>query len=150
MRFVENGVQLPLGGPWKTATARSTYSHYFADTAAGRPASSAAARAGQGMIPVLPRGAAGKIAEIEQLAIRTRSRRYEKLRWTRCGSRLCRRAASVARAIGVLADRYYTGMQGNDPKGDYPSHKDCNRVEHGRQTTNAPASNYGHPTSRIS
>ena len=45
----------------------------------------------------------------------------------------------------ALADRYYSGMQGNDPKGDYSFfHKGCNRVEHGRQTTNMPPSNYGH------
>ena len=36
-------------------------------------------------------------------------------------------------------------MQRNDPKGDYTFfHKGCNRVEHGRQTTNMPPSNYGH------
>jgi hypothetical protein len=44
-----------------------------------------------------------------------------------------------------LSNRYYTGMQGNDPKGDYSFfHKDCNRVEHGKQTTNNKPSNYGH------
>ena len=36
-------------------------------------------------------------------------------------------------------------MQRNDPNGDYTFfHKDCNRIEHGRQTTNMPRSNYGH------
>jgi hypothetical protein len=35
VRFVENGVQLPLGSAlWKTASGRGTYSHYFADTTA--------------------------------------------------------------------------------------------------------------------
>jgi hypothetical protein len=47
--------------------------------------------------------------------------------------------------LTALADRYYSGMQRNDPKGDYSFfHKACNRIEHGRQTTNMPPSNYGH------
>ena len=47
--------------------------------------------------------------------------------------------------LAALVNRYYTGMQGNDPHGDYSFfHKDCNRVEHGRQTTNNAPSNYGH------
>ena len=42
VRFVENGVQLPLGSAlWKTASGRGTYSHYFADTRPSKPGSSA-------------------------------------------------------------------------------------------------------------
>src|SRR5215471_10151984 len=37
VRFVENGVALPLGSAlWKTASGRGTYTHYFADVSAGQ------------------------------------------------------------------------------------------------------------------
>jgi hypothetical protein len=150
VRFVENGVQLPLGTAlWKTATARGTYSHYFADITAQQVGFIGTLREhGQGMILVLRLAVQqGKIAEIEQLAIRTRNvDEYEKLKMDPLWLSPVPAAQRLSRErIGALADRYYTGMQGNDPKGDYSFfHKNCNRVEHGRQTTNAPASNYGH------
>jgi hypothetical protein len=36
------------------------------------------------------------------------------------------------------ANMYFSGMQQNDGKGDYPFTDDCNRIENGMQTTNAP------------
>ena len=36
------------------------------------------------------------------------------------------------------AKMYFSGMQQNDGKGDYPFTDDCNRIENGMQTTNAP------------
>ncbi len=38
----------------------------------------------------------------------------------------------------VTANKYFTGMQENDGKGDYPFTDDCNRLENGNQSTNAP------------
>jgi len=36
------------------------------------------------------------------------------------------------------ANKYFTGMQQNDGKGDYPFADDCNRIENGTFTTNVP------------
>jgi hypothetical protein len=36
------------------------------------------------------------------------------------------------------ANMYFSGMQQNDGKGNYPFTDDCNRIENGMQTTNAP------------
>ncbi len=36
------------------------------------------------------------------------------------------------------ANMYFSGMQQNDGKGVYPFTDDCNRIENGMQTTNAP------------
>jgi hypothetical protein len=150
VRFVENGVQLPLGSAlWKTATARGTYSHYFADTTAEQAGFIGTLREhGEGMILVLRLAVQqGKIAEIEQLAIRTRNvDEYEKLKMDPLWLASAPESQRLSREqLASLVDRYYTGMQGNDPNGDYSFfHKDCNRIEHGRQTTNAPPSNYGH------
>jgi hypothetical protein len=38
----------------------------------------------------------------------------------------------------ATADKYFTGMQQNDGKGDYPFADDCNRIENGGQATNVP------------
>ena len=38
----------------------------------------------------------------------------------------------------ATANKYFTGMQRNDGKGDYPFADDCNRIENGMQTTNRP------------
>jgi hypothetical protein len=45
--------------------------------------------------------------------------------------------ASRAELIAT-ANKYFSGMQKNDGKGDYPFADDCNRLENGMQTTNAP------------
>lgn len=37
-----------------------------------------------------------------------------------------------------VANMYFSGMQQNDGKGDYPFADDCDRLENGMQTTNAP------------
>ena len=38
----------------------------------------------------------------------------------------------------ATANKYFSGMQKNDGKGDYPFADDCNRIENGGQSTNAP------------
>jgi hypothetical protein len=150
VRFVENGVQLPLGTAlWETASGRGTYSHYFADTTAEQAGFIGTLREhGQGMILVLRLAVRdGKISDIEQLAIRTHNvDEYENLKMDPLWLAPVPEAQRLPRdRLAALVNRYYTGMQGNDPHGDYSFfHKDCNRVEHGRQTTNNAPSNYGH------
>jgi hypothetical protein len=150
VRFVENGVELPLGSAlWRTATGRGTYSHYFADVAAGQAGFIGTLREhGKGLILVLRLAVdGGQIKEIEQLAIRAGNvNEYEQMKPDPLWSAPVPEQARISRdQLTALANRYYTGMQRNDPKGDYSFfHKDCNRIEHGRQTTNMPPSNYGH------
>lgn len=150
VRFVENGVSLPLGAALgRSATGRGTYSHYFADVAAGQAGFIGTLREhGKGLILVLRlRVEGGRISEIEQLAIRSGNvEEYERLKPDPLWNAAVPAPARLPRAqLVALANRYYTGMQRNDPKGDYSFfHKDCNRIEHGRQTTNMPPSNYGH------
>jgi len=102
-RFVENGVQLPLGSAlWKTASGRGTYSHYFADTTAEQAGFIGTLREhGQGMILVLRLAVQqGKIAEIEQLAIRTRNvDEYEKLKMDPLWLAAVRTRSSCSRAV---------------------------------------------------
>jgi hypothetical protein len=50
----------------------------------------------------------------------------------------------------AVADSYLSGMQGNDPNGDYSFfHDECDRWEHARQTTNHDPEAYGHSTDTV-
>jgi hypothetical protein len=41
----------------------------------------------------------------------------------------------------ATANKYFSGMQQNDGKGEYPFADDCNRIENGSLTTNQPPRN---------
>jgi hypothetical protein len=50
----------------------------------------------------------------------------------------------------AVANRYLSGMERNNPNGDYSFfHDDCDRWEHARQTTNHDPAAYGHSTDRV-
>ena len=110
VRFVENGVELPLGSAlWRTASGRGTYSHYFADVAAGQAGFIGTMREhGKGIILVLRLAVADRtITAIEQLAIRTGNvDEYEKLSpdplWTAAVPEAKRQSRD---ALVALADR---------------------------------------------
>jgi hypothetical protein len=84
----------------------------------------------------------GRIAEIEQVVERNEmtAQRVEALGSPReafstpipAGERMSR-ADLIA-----TANKYFTGMQRNDGKGDYPFHPRCNRIENGGRSTNVP------------
>jgi len=92
----------------------------------------------------------GKIAEIETQISRDAlgAARYEKMGqpedvWLQTVPP----AQRISRAQMIAqANKYYTGMERNDPKGDYSFFdKDCNRLEHALQTTNVKTGEaYGH------
>ncbi len=148
--FVENQQVLKLGdGLWRTVTGLGKYRHYFADPEMGQA----------GLIGVVEESGAkiifdmrlaiadGKIKEIETLAIRSPATLYEEhgapapkfLETIPPEQRLPREE------LARIANKYFTGMQGNDPKGDYTFfHPQCDRWEHGLQTTNKTGVKYGH------
>ncbi|TAJ93658.1 MAG: hypothetical protein EPO31_05600 [Gammaproteobacteria bacterium] len=148
--FVENQQVLKLGdGLWRTVTGLGKYRHYFADPEMGQA----------GLIGVVEESgtkiifdmrlaiADGKIKEIETLAIRSPATLYEEhgapapkfLETIPPEQRLPREE------LARIANKYFTGMQGNDPKGDYTFfHPQCDRWEHGLQTTNKTGVKYGH------
>ena len=95
-------------------------------------------------------------------------RRHHGDRAVRCAQRRCGQARRRARATGPIvhaagaqktkrmsrvdlvatANAYFTGMQQNDGKGEYPFAADCNRIENGMQTTNRPSAARGATQSR--
>jgi hypothetical protein len=155
--FAENDQRLELGqGTWQTITGLGNYRHYFADVAGGQA----------GLITVLEENgtkiiydlrlaiANGAITEIEGLAIRDpngaalyeeRGAPHPKFLETIPPEQRLPREQLIA-----IGNSYLSGMENNDPNGDYSFfHDECDRWEHARETTNQDPTEYGHSTDRV-
>ena len=153
VKYAENDQPLPLGaGEWQIAGPPGKYRHVFADPQSGQVAAiTTIAEHGVGAIYVVRlKVQNGKIGEIETQISRDAlgAARYEKMGqpehvWLEAvpPDRRISRAMLIAET-----NKYYSGMERNDPKGDYSFFdKDCNRLEHATQTTNLKtAEAYGH------
>jgi len=153
VRFVENGQALTLGqGSWASIDGLGTYRHIFADPQAGAVAAIVTARENGGLVilDLVLQVANHRITGVETEVVRDPigAARYEKLAapeplWLQPVAP----ADRISRpALIATADKYFQGMQRNDPKGDYSFFDpDCNRLEHAQQTTNVKtAQPYGH------
>ena len=148
VKFTEDGQRLNLGdGLWNTATGKGTYKFYMEDVAAGEAGFFGTMReAGQPIILALRlRIEDGKIAEIETIVNREKD---EAANLERRGhtdplfTETIPVAERVSRAELVkTANMYFSGMQLNDGKGDYPFTDDCDRVENGEEATNNKQAN---------
>jgi hypothetical protein len=141
VKFTENGQRLPAGdGLWNTATAAGGYALHIADVERGQSVLMGTIReADVPTIFVLRLGVVQrKIAEIETLVIRNREAAesldkigaprqawLESVPETRRHSR-----ADLVR----IANMYFSGIEHNDGKGDYPLAPDCARLENGAWT----------------
>ena len=157
VKFVENNQVLEIGdGTWRTVTGLGTYRHYFADVAAGQA----------GMIGIVEENGTqiiydlrlaiddGRITEIEAMIARDANAAllYEqhgephpKFLETVPPDERLPRAELIA-----IADKYFSGMERNDPNGDYSFfHDECDRWEHARRTTNNDPEEYGHSTDTV-
>jgi hypothetical protein len=151
VRFTENGQVLPLGeGLWKSMKSAGGYRLAVADVDAGQIALITTvvedhADPAQGVPALMAlrlKIADNRIAEIEQVLERNvqTAQRVEALGSPRAAfttpiptAKRMSRAALIA-----TADKYFTGMQRNDGKGDYPFHERCDRIENGGRATNVP------------
>jgi hypothetical protein len=158
--FTENGIKLPLGneGLWASMVGKGTYKFYVPDVETQQIAFIGTAREESEKIkegdPVAIalrlKLQNGLISEAEQLVIRADS-----------GMGTARPPAAVSIEKGgaphaiyreeippaerpsreeliTVANKYFTGIQKNDGKGDYPFTDDCERLENGMQATNVP------------
>jgi hypothetical protein len=150
VRYTEDGQQLAIGdGLWRTLQAKGHYRLFVTDVRAGQVAffgtieeqNRDPAKGTAVLMALRLRVRDGQITEIEQLLVRD-----EKPALAMDGRpvdpiylAVVPKAERVPRAeLIATADKYFTGMQQNDGKGDYPFADDCNRLENGMQTTNAP------------
>jgi hypothetical protein len=150
VRYTEDGQKLAIGdGLWRTMHAKGHYRLFVTDPQAGQVAffgtieedNRDPAKGTEVLMALRLKVKGGKITEIEELMVRD-----EKPALAMDGKQVdpiylavVPPSERVSRAAMIAtADKYFTGMQKNDGKGDYPFADDCNRLENGGQTTNAP------------
>ncbi|CAK7207060.1 hypothetical protein SEUCBS139899_009868 [Sporothrix eucalyptigena] len=157
--YVENNQVLTLGtGEWLVASSPGKYRHVFADPQQGQVgAITTIVENGVRTIYVarLKVDADGRVSEIETQITRdpAGAALYESMTvpeavWLQPVAP----ADRVPRETLIAqANRYYSGMERNDPHGDYSFFdKDCNRIEDALQTTNQKTgAAYGHSNDTV-
>jgi hypothetical protein len=153
VKYAENDQVLPLGtGEWQVAGQPGKYRHIFSDPQTGQVAAiTTITEHGVPAIYVVRlKVESGKISEVETQITRDAlgAARYEKMgRPEHVWLEAVPPEQRVLRAVLIAqANKYYSGMERNDPKGDYSFFdKDCNRLEDAVQTTNLKVRQaYGH------
>jgi hypothetical protein len=148
-KYTENGQRLVLpDGFWNSVAGKGTYRLDVVDTVAGQAAAFVTMReepANAVLMAVRLRVQNGRITEIEKIVARSDMavngvKNLEAMGKPRDAfMRATPQADRASRAELVrVANMYFTGMQQNDGKGQYPFADDCHRLENGAITTNAP------------
>jgi hypothetical protein len=148
VKFTEDGQRLSLGdGLWNTATGSGTYKFYMEDTEAGQVGFFGTMReAGEPIvISVRLKIENRKIAEIETIVVRDKGQ-AENLEKRGHPDPLFTEAIPPAERVSraelvKTANMYFSGMQLDDGKGNYPFTDDCDRVENGTEATNNSTAN---------
>ena len=149
--FTEDGQRLLIGdGLWNTMKSKGPYRLYTTDVPAGQVAVLATinedhrdpALETPALIAVRLKVENQVITQIEQLVVRSESAAnnvnnigmpHEIYLTEVPPENRMSRAAMIE-----TANKYFTGMQQNDGKGDYPFAEDCHRIENGMAATNNP------------
>ena len=142
VKFTENGQRLELGdGLWNSITGKGTYRLFVTDVEAQQVAFLGSIQEGGkgAMIGLRLRIRNNQITEAEHFIQRSPNSAagFERIgyKWTESvppSERMSR--VDLVR----VANMYFSGMQKNDGKGDYPFADDCNRIENGAMSTNQP------------
>jgi hypothetical protein len=151
IRFTEDGQRLAIGdGLWRTMKNKGEYRLFVSDIAASQVAfigtiaedHSDPTMDTPALIALRLRIDDAEITEIEQLIIRSVGAAE---RVAAAGqpheiyTRIVPEDQRMSREdLIITANKYFTGMQENDGKGDYPFGSECIRFENGMQTTSAP------------
>ena len=151
VRFTEDAQKLEIGdGLWRTMKGKGSYRLFVTDVEAGQVAFIGTitedhrdpARSTPALMSLRLRIGNGMITEIEQFIVRDvdAANRVEKLGQP---NHVFTEAVPVTERMSrtdliKTANKYFTGMQQNDGKGDYPFTDDCNRIENGSPATNVP------------
>lgn len=151
-RFTENGQELKLGdGLWNTISARGSYSLYVTEPRTGQTGLFGTIREnGTPAILALRLKVVGRLlSEIETVVARGDAGGSHGERGARELEKSAGLNPSFLSAIPPAqrasrddlirtANMYFSGLERNDGKGEYPFTGDCNRIENGEQTTNHP------------
>ena len=151
VRFTENGQRLMIGdGLWNTMKAKGGYRLFVADVPAGQIGFVGTIQEDHAnpsmfngsLLALRLRIEGNEITEVEQQVARSADtyERVEAMGSPRSAfSEVIPRRERMSRAdLMATANMYFTGMQQNDGKLDYPFSDECDRFENGMHTTNAP------------
>lgn len=151
VRFTEDGQRLEIGdGLWRSMKSKGGYRLFVTDVPAQQVTLLTTIaeddRTPAGSVPALLalrlKIAGDRISEIEQIVVRdaNAATRVEAM-----GSPNPMYLESIPRSRRMsrrdmleTANKYFSGMQQNDGRGDYPFADECNRIENGGQATNVP------------
>ena len=141
-RFTENGQRLELGdGLWNTMSGKGAYRLFVTDVEAQQVAFLGSIQeAGAGaVIGLRLRIRNNQITEAEHFVQRSPNSAtgFERIgyKWTDAVPPADRMSRDD---LVRVANSYFTGMASNDGKGEYLFTDDCNRIENGSNSTNAP------------
>ncbi|HEY4362059.1 MAG TPA: hypothetical protein VGN17_13870 [Bryobacteraceae bacterium] len=141
-RFTENGQKLDLGdGLWNTMDGKGTYRLFITDVPSGQVTffGSISEEKTPAMIALRLKIANKQITEVESFIQRSPSSAtgFERIgyKWI---DPVLPADRMTREEILKTANMYFSGMQKNDGKGDYPFADDCNRIENGANSTNQP------------
>jgi hypothetical protein len=150
-KFTEDGQPLALGdGLWNTMKAKGTYRLFVPDVTAGQVAfigtieedNREPAKGTLALLALRLKISNQTITEIEQIVVRDEvaAKKIVDIGKPRPGllATVPANARMSRQDLLITANKYFSGMEKNDGKGDYPFAEDCNRLENGSQTTNAP------------
>jgi hypothetical protein len=150
VRFTEDGQQLVIGdGLWNTMRAKGRYRLFVTDVPAGQVAFFGSieednrdpAQGTPALIALRLKVKNMQITQIEQIVARDEKagKRVDEMTPNPAYLLAVPEKERMSRAdLIATANEYFTGMQQNDGKGDYPFADDCSRIENGMQSTNAP------------
>ncbi|MFM1885860.1 MAG: hypothetical protein RL026_1017 [Pseudomonadota bacterium] len=150
VRFTEDGQQLAMGdGLWNTLKAKGSYRLFVTDVAAGQVAVLAtidedhrdADKSTPALLALRLKLREGQIHEVEQIVVRDEKAAQRVA--AQSPHPLYRETVPVGERPGRaelvrIGNLYFAGLQRNDGKGDYPFADDCDRLENGMRSTNAP------------
>jgi hypothetical protein len=151
VRFTENGQRLAIGdGLWHSMKSKGAYRLFVSDIDAGQVAfigtldeeNADPTKGTPALIALRLRVMGNQITEIEQEVARNldAANRVAALGAPHpLFTQAIPENQRMSRADLIrTANMYFTGMQQNDGKGEYPFAPDCNRIENGMLTTNRP------------
>jgi len=144
--FTENGQRLELGdGLWHTVTGKGRYALHLADTERGQAVLMGTVR--EADVPTIfvlrLKVEDRRPTEVETLVIRNQ-KAAESLEATKEPRSALLDAVPAAErmsreALVTVANKYFSGIERNDGKGDYPLQPACARLENGTFTAGGPA-----------
>lgn len=154
IRYTENGQELAPGdGLWGTLDALGSYRHDFLDTTSGQAATITTTSEGavRSILVLRVRLAAGGISEVEAIAARPDVMTGQgpfadgPNQLDLSGGPAAEWFAPIPKSERLsraelcrVANMYFSGIEKNDGKGEYPFADGCIRIENGFRTTEVP------------